>query len=95
MKIETATEDEGNCPHCAEPVKAGDEVVRIPHIGDNGPAMLSWHYPCFFRSIVGSEMHLKRTCNNSMVCDKTCRDDPALTKREAAKRATDYWHANR
>lgn len=87
-------EETGTCPHCEEAVLEGEEIVRIPHAGKE-PTIRSWHHECFFRSVIGSVAHLKKTMCNEHSCDATCRDDPSITKREAARQARAFWEARR
>lgn len=72
-----------DCCHCDEPVAAGDDGWMY----SNGPVA---HRECYMRAIVGSVEHQQKP-----LCDRTCRDDPRLTKRQAAKAALEYWEANR
>lgn len=63
------------CPHCEEPVLSGELATKMM----GGQIM---HHECVFRLAVGSEGHIMGLCS----CYGGYRDDdPAKTKREAAK----------
>ncbi len=40
------------CPYCDDAIKADDEGVVFPHIGDAfQPKTLAWHRGCFLQSL--------------------------------------------
>lgn len=70
-----------HCPHCGEPLMAGDDLVQM------GDALV--HRECAVRMIVGGVNHQAGTCS---CCGGDRQPDPPnLTTREAAIAALAYF----
>ena len=74
------------CPHCEEPIVAGDDTRQMK----NG---LRWHTECLLRSFLGSVGHQRREC--SCYGGEGDGDPPGLSLREAAKAAKREWELHR
>lgn len=68
------------CEYCDEPILPTDwkAPVKSAHL----------HGECAFRMVSGCVEHGR---GGQMVCDGTCRDDPGLTRRQAAQAAFDEY----
>jgi len=77
-----------SCAHCDEPIAPGDDGWVIP------PEWLPFHRACFLRGVIGSVAHQQRRCG-CFVRGSTCNDDPALTRRQAAEAATEFYEGRR
>lgn len=77
-----------DCCFCDEPLDALDEAYHRHH----GTPPL-WHRTCLLRCLVGGVHHQQGVC---MCCggDRP-PDPPGLTRREAAKLATEYYRTKR
>jgi hypothetical protein len=72
-----------NCPYCDEPVTLSD--CRDPNF------VQPTHWECGLRSIIGGLNHLNGQCS---CCGGTLPPDPeGMTRREAARMATQAWLA--
>lgn len=84
----TFEDTQGGCPHCGERIGVAEQVVRVPLAGES--ELRVWHYECFQRTLIGSVAHQMKACR-CFVAYATCGDEPALTRRQAARAATGYW----
>jgi hypothetical protein len=86
------------CLYCGEPIEAGDEGVILPPIEE------PLHFPCFFRTTVGSVGHQAGLCQCGADQSRPAlrvlvagagpmHDPPGLTLREGAQAATEFWEA--
>ena len=73
-RLDAIAEPGGSCVWCGEP------------LAPNMLAPLKMHPECALRNVVGSVGHQRK---EKGPCDDTCKDDPSLTKRQAAKAATE------
>jgi hypothetical protein len=78
------------CLYCGEPIGADDDGVVMPHFAEVATEE-PWHRECFVRSFSGSVAHQSR--HGVGPCDGACRDDPALTLRQAALAACAMFDA--
>jgi uncharacterized protein YuzE len=77
------------CAYCRVPIVADDDGWLMPQLSASGPAPeLPYHRECHLRSVCGSVEHLLLF---GRPCPGTCRDDPSLTKRQAALAAAHLW----
>lgn len=85
------------CLHCGEAIEDGDKGLLMPYIAKD-PARqeemedlaVPVHLDCFLRMLCGSVAHQQGAC----ACHGgTGGDDPALSKREAAKAAVEYYES--
>lgn len=73
------------CDWCDELIGESDSGLLIPYYGDE-VAEIPFHKECFLRQIVGSVAHQLGECS----CAGGDREDPpGISKREAAKMASD------
>lgn len=76
-------------PPLGQPCAMCDEAIAAGDIGtvERGGRVI--HYECMMRSVIGSVGHQKKLCS---CYGGDQEDDPALTRREAAKAAVAYFH---
>jgi hypothetical protein len=94
----TAIPDGIACAHCLEPILRADFGFMVPFIGAPGDSRthLAFHEECHMRNVAGCVEHQKHQRENGFAgCDSTCRDDPALTPRQAARAAAHYLRFGR
>lgn len=72
------------CGWCAEPLRPGDEGLLIPHLSGDRCGPVPYHAECNLRQVLGSVAHQGRRCS---CFGGAFEDDPALSKREAARAA--------
>jgi hypothetical protein len=78
------TEHRGLCLWCEEPVLAGERAEQTVFLTRAGPEEVWRHWECAARAALGSVAHQERGCS----CHGgPGEDDPALTRREAARAA--------
>jgi hypothetical protein len=77
------------CPHCDEPIAENDDVRFITD-GSTGEDT-RFHAECVLRVIVGSVGHQKRNCSCYGRVDMS---EEGLTKREAARRADEWFRTH-
>jgi hypothetical protein len=92
------------CPMCDERhtyARTVEVVTRLEAVAPPGakcawcdeelpldmPSPITMHPECAIRAIMGSVVHQQRGEGGD--CDRSCVDDPTLTKREAAKAAAE------
>jgi hypothetical protein len=81
------------CGRCKEPIAATDDGWMIPSLSfHNTPSQTPMHRECFMRCIVGSVAHQQFKCG-CFVNGSACHDDPALSVRDGARAALDYYEA--
>jgi hypothetical protein len=83
------------CARCEEPIAGTEFGFFIPGIsqsinGGYSHCDLVFHEECHLRGIFGSVEHQMKP-----TCDRTCKDDPSLTRREAAKAAVEFHRSRR
>jgi len=71
------------CTYCSEMIVQGEKSQET-----NDGALL-FHYECFIRMLAGSVGHLNKKCS---CFGGTQEDPPDMTKRQAAKAASDLYH---
>jgi hypothetical protein len=71
------------CPHCGEPIVAGDRVQHLAGAGNN-----LIHAECLFRMLLGGVNHQARRCRCYGGSEPP--DPPEMTRREAAIAAEAY-----
>lgn len=72
------------CFHCDEPILPGE--ARKYYYACQSPV----HPECYLRPVIGSVAHIERRCS-CFVSGSQCGDDPALTRRQAARAAVAAW----
>ncbi len=75
------------CGDCGELISAGDRGWLIPSLDAE---LTAFHRECQLRALVGSVQHQLNTFRGAP-CPRTCRDDPAVTRRVAARAACDLF----
>jgi len=76
------------CSWCAEPILAGDEGSLLPHRPKGAPPVdRPIHKECQARTVLGSVAHQAEAC---CCYGGKGEDDPALSKRDAARAALAY-----
>lgn len=78
------------CLHCEEAVAEGDSGIIQALLEEKGWRPVATHRECFLRHVFGSVAH-----QQGHAPGKPCVDDPALTKREAARAAVGHWESTR
>ena len=74
-----------NCRWCGEPIERQDHEAL---------AMCEpMHRECLYRSVMGSVAHMSRRCS-CYVAGSSEGDDPALSRRDAAKAAFEMANVN-
>lgn len=74
------------CLHCGEAIAAEDSGIMQLYLSLEDCRPVATHRECHLRGVFGCVAHQRKH-----TCDRTCADDPALTKREAARAAVAHW----
>lgn len=74
------------CLRCEEPIAPGDSGMVQLLLTLEGGRPVATHRECHLRGVFGCVAHQRKH-----TCDRTCVDDPALSKREAARAAVAHW----
>lgn len=81
------------CLHCGEPIAPGDSGIMQLYLSLEDCRPVATHRECHLRCVFGCVAHQQKASHQG--CDRTCEDDPALSKRDAARAAVAHWeHRN-
>lgn len=79
--------DRGDCLWCGEPVLETEPFSYTTYVSEAGASRRWQHWECAARAVVGSVAHQQGLCH---CFGGKGEDDPALTKRQAARAAYEF-----